>query len=218
MRITPIRIALAVIVFAAALAAALVVLQSRSVDGAESGARGGEQQAGGPAADAGDVFRVGDTWTVKVRQDAGAITPDGESSIATIPFRFQVTAAPKGANGTWKVLVEQDGAEGPFAAGWRLEYRDEEGAMVLHRVAVGSEPPLEATLASIVLGPQFPYETKYTAAPGDATVDAEKLLERSELPPSALPGDGDGDRPSATPPAEAPKLAAGGAPEGSPAG
>lgn len=208
MRRSPNRLVLIVIVFIAALGGALLVLQSRPGDDSTPA-------KDDSAAASSDIWKVGDTWTVKVRQDAGAITPGGESSIASIPFRFQVTDAPKGDDRSWVVQVKQDGAEGPFAAGWRLEYRPKGDKLVLHRVAVGTEPPLEAALAGIVLGPQFPYETSYSAPPKDSTIDAKRLLARSSLPPTALPGSDDAAS-GATPPAEAPKLDAGGAPEGAP--
>lgn len=214
MRITPGRIALTLAVFAAALAGGLLLLQQSGGGGGK--ARGEQSGDGGRHAPTSDIWAVGDEWTVAVRQDSAAITPDGDTSVAAIPFRFAVVAAPEDATGSWKLRVTQDGAEGPFAAGWRLEYRErEDGTMTLHRVAMGEEPPLEAELASIVLGPQFPYETKYTAPPKDATVDAKALLDRTALPPSSLPGAGAPDS-GATPPAEAPRLDAGGAPQAAP--
>jgi hypothetical protein len=157
-----------------------------------------------------DIFTKGDRWTVKVSQDAGAISPDGARSIAEIPFRFVVAEAPKTKHGAWLVRVRQDGAEGPFANGWRLEYVEQGDKMVLKRVAVGNERFLEAELASIVLGPQFPYEPSYSAPPKSHTLTADKLLDRSQLPPGSLP---DGGTAGATPPAAAPKTAPGGAPE-----
>lgn len=198
MRTTPVRITLAIVVFAAALGGALLLLR-----GSEEAATTGKGAEGGtPAAAAtSDIWKVGDTWTVKVRQDAGAITPDGDTSVAEIPYRFKVAEAPADASGTWLVDVRQDGAEGPFAEGWRLRYAAEGDELVLKQVAVGSQPPLEAELATIVLGPQFPYEVRYDAPPKDATITADKLLDRSELPPTALPGKG---TPGAAPPAEAP--------------
>jgi hypothetical protein len=146
-------------------------------------------------------------------RNAGAISPGGETSVAAIPFRFEVATAPKSAGDSWLVKVAQDGAEGPFAAGWKLQYRERDGKMVLYRVAVGSEPALEAELASIVLGPQFPYEVSYSKPPKSATVNADDLMDRSQLPPGALP-DGAPNAPTgATPPAQAPKLSTGGAPD-----
>lgn len=211
MRIPPARTAMIAASFAVAFAAALVLLQSGTgSDGRGAGDRQPMRGGGGS-----DIWKVGDRWTVKVRQDAGAITPDGATSIASVPFRFRVVDAPAGASGTWKVRVTQDGAEGPFAAGWQLHYRAKGGAMVLHRVAIGTEPPLEAELAAIVLGPQFPYETRYAKPPRDRTLDAAKLLERSTLPPSSLPADRAG-APSALPPANAPELAPGETPVGAP--
>jgi hypothetical protein len=202
MRITPARIILMVLVFIAALGGALMLM--RSSEPASGGSGNGAKDDGNasaPAAATSDVWKVGDSWTVKVRQDAGAITPDGETNIAEVPYRFQVKEAPKSADGTWLVHVDLDGAEGPVAKGWNLQYADEDGTMVLKLVAVGSEPPLEAELASIVLGQQFPYEVSYTAPPKAKTLDADKLLDRSQLPPGALPSGGTS---GAAPPAMAP--------------
>lgn len=201
MRTTPARITFAIVVFAAALGGALLLLrgsESPATGGGAAGKAGGGKQ---PAAATTDVWKVGDTWTVTVRQDAGAITPDGGTSVAEIPYRFKVTKAPTDPAGTWLVEVRQDGAEGPFAAGWRLHYAADGDGLVLTRVAVGQEPPLEAELATIVLGPQFPYEVRYGAPPKDTTIDADRLLDRSELPPTAQPGGGTA---GAAPPAEAP--------------
>lgn len=197
---TPARIALVAAVFVAGLAGALLFLKS------EPSGSGGSR----PAVTS-DIWGVGDEWVVKVRQDAGAITPDGDTSIATIPFRFEVMKAPKTKAGSWTVHVTQDGAEGPFANGWDLIYRAKGDEMALHRIRLGNEPALEAELAAIVLGPQFPYETSYDAAPRDQTINAARLLKRSALPPSAVPG-GDGTS-GMTPPAEAPHTGPGGAPD-----
>lgn len=162
------------------------------------------------AVPASSVWKVGDTWTVNVRQDSGAITPDGDRSVVDVPHRFEVTEAPTKEQDTWLVHVSQDGAEGPFAKGWNLRYeQQDDGTMLLELVSVGDEPPLEAELASIVLGPQFPYEVRYEAPPKDATISADKLLDRSELPPGQLP---DGGSAGAAPPAEAPSSAPGGVP------
>jgi len=210
---SPARIAFSVVVFAVALVGALVLIRNSQPDEPER-----RQELAGrdkPAAITSDIWAVGDTWTVKVRQDSGSITPDGTSNVAAVPFEFEVTEAPTKADGPWRVRVTQEGAEGPFAKGWRLEYvAGKDGALVLHRVALGDEPALEAELASIVLGPQFPYEVRYTAPPKDQTLDASALLERSTLPPSSLPGEGTN---GAAPPAEAPKLDDGGAPTEAPA-
>jgi hypothetical protein len=207
MRTSTARLALVVIVFVAALAGALLMLQSRSSDSGSKGSNGSNSTA------TSDIWKVGDDWVVKVKQNAGAISPGGETNVAAIPFHFRVAEAPEGEDGGWLVRVRQDGAEGPFAAGWRLEYVEQDGKMILKRVAVGAEPWLEAEIASIALGVQFPYEPSYSAPPKDSTISAEKLLDRSELPPGALP-DGAPTAPSgATPPAEAPKLSAGGAPD-----
>ncbi|MCW2923109.1 MAG: hypothetical protein JWM98_513 [Thermoleophilia bacterium] len=203
------RIVVSVLTFVVALGGALVVLSMRDGDGdGASGTGSGSKDRGGAATSA--IWAVGDHWTVKVRQDAGAITPDGDHSVALIPFQFDVTGAPKAAGDTWKVHVAQDGAEGPFAKGWRLEYSEKGGQMRLLRVAVGDEPPLEAELASIVLGPQFPYEVSYRAHPKNATIDAARLVKRAALPPTAQPGGGK-DHTGATPPATAPPLPGAGA-------
>ena len=205
------KVLVAAAAFVLALGGALLFMNSSPSSGSGSGSKGsGDDDRGGSdtAAVTSRIWTSGDSWTVEVRQDAGAITPDGDSSVATVPFRFRVTEAPEQADGLWHVRVTQDGAEGPFAKGWHLYYQpDAKGVMVLKFVATGDEPKLEAELASIALGPQFPYEVRYAAPPKDYAVDAAKLLKRSELPPSSLPGGG-GDG-GAAPPAEAP----GGAPD-----
>ena len=206
MRSTPARITLLVIVFVAALGGALLLLQQRDASDGPTGAKDGATTSA-----ASRIWKVGTSWTIKVRQDAGAITPDGATSIATIPFLFEVETAPADAKGSWVVRVTQEGAEGPYAAGWSLQYREQDGSMVLHRVAVGSQPPLEAELASIVLGPQFPYEPSYDAPPKSRTIDAAALLERSTLPPGSLPTSGDAG-PGVAPPPRAPRPGSGGAP------
>lgn len=208
MRSTIARITIAIVIFAAALGGALVLLQARNDDGRPSSGVDRDDPASGALTS--DVWKVGDRWTVKVRQDAGAITPDGTKSVVAVPYRFQVVKAPEDEKGAWLVQVMQDGADGPFAAGWKLQYRAEGDALVLWRVAVGAEPALEAELASIVLGPQFPYETRYDTHPKNMTIDAAKLIARTALPPAALPS-GSHD-PGATPPAQAPRAGAGGAP------
>jgi hypothetical protein len=203
MRSTP-KILLALFVFVAALGGGLLLLAQPS---GEPDAAPGKpaKQAGGDkqpiSTVTSDIWKVGDRWTIKVRQDAGAITPGGETSIAEVPYRFEVRKAPADATGSWLVHVSQDGAEGPFAAGWNLRYVDKDGTMVLHQVSVGAEPPLEAELATIVLGPQFPYEVSYDAPPTAATIDATRLAERAELPPAQLPS---GNASGAAPPAELP--------------
>ena len=201
MRSTPVRLAFVVIVFVAALVAGLLLLR-----GSDSGSTSGRGDGGGrTGAASSEIWKVGDSWTVQVAQDAGAISPDGTRSVAKVPFHFEVASAPKGAGGEWVVKVEQEGAEGPFAAGWRLHYREDDGEMVLARVAIGEDTPLEAELATIVLGNQFPYEPRYEAAPKDATITAAKLIERSTLPPAtdvpggAKPAGGPAGAPTAPP-------------------
>jgi len=192
------RILVAVLIFLLALGGALLLLRSPS-----AAPKGGDTTDRAEVSSA--VWKLGDAWTVRVRQDAGQITPEGKQSIATIPFRFKVVDAPSTDTGVWVVQVTQDGAEGPFAAGWRLHYRAQGTKLVLHRVAVGAEPPLEAELATIVLGPQFPYEVSYSAPPKDRTHTADDLIERSALPPGSLPNAPD-NVPNATPPKTAPPL------------
>lgn len=205
---SPRNAVVAFVVFVVALGGAIMLLQNSSPDSKDTGGDGG----GSRQVASSTIWKTGTSWTVSVRQDSGAITPDGATSVATIPFRFEVTDAPTSKGGVWKVHVEQEGAEGPFAAGWNLQYKETDGVMTLHRVAVGDQPPLEAEIATIVLGPQFPYEVTYKAAPKSYTVDADKLIDRSLTPPSALPGNS--KTPSGvTPPAQAPKLTAGGAPD-----
>ena len=209
MRSSTARLTLVVIVFVAALGGALLLLQSRGSD-SDGRATGSDRGSTGASS---TIWQVGDTWTVKVNQDAGAISPGGERNVAAIPFRFEVAKAPKDAGDSWLVKVSQDGAEGPAAAGWKLQYRERDGKMELYRVAVGSEPALEAELASIVLGLQFPYEVSYAKPPSDKTVNADDLMDKAQLPPSALPDGAPSAPGGATPPAEAPKLSAGGAPD-----
>jgi hypothetical protein len=204
------RPVIAIAIFAVALGGGLLVLQSR---GDDTGSGGSAPVAATDAA-ASEIWAVGDEWTVKVRQDAGSITPGGEKSIAEIPYRFEVVTAPEGADGAWVVKVFQDGAEGPFAEGWTLQYVARDGKLQLHRVALGTDVPLEAELASIVLGPQFPYEVSYSAPPKDATIDAERLLDRAALPPTSVPGSDAPPSGDVAPPAEAPALSPGGAPSG----
>ena len=203
MRSTTARTLLVIVIFLAALGGALVLLQHRDADDPTTG------PASRDSAES-TIWKVGDRWTVKVRQDAGAITPDGDASIVAVPYRFEVVKAPKGASDAWIVRVTQDGAQGPFADGWTLQYRPDGDGLELWRVAAGSEPALEAQLASIVLGPQFPYETRYDAPPKNATIDAAKLIKRTSLPPSALPASS-GDS-GAAPPAVAPRTGDGAAP------
>jgi hypothetical protein len=203
---------IAIVVFAVALGGGLVVLQSR---GDDSGSAGSSKKTEADPVSS-EIWAVGDEWTVKVRQDAGSITPGGEKSIAEIPYRFKVVKAPERADGAWVVKVFQDGAEGPFAEGWTLQYVDTDGKLQLHRVALGEDVPLEAELASIVLGPQFPYEVSYSAPPKDATIDAKKLIDRSALPPSSVPGADAPPSGDVAPPAEAPALSPGGAPSTTP--
>lgn len=201
MRTSTLRLAIAALAFLVACGGALLVL---SGDGAGStGTRGDGGRDGGSARQSAtsDIWSVGDAWTVRVRQDAGDITPDGATSIAVIPYRFKVAAAPSAPTDAWTVTVHQDGAEGPFADGWRLLYRDVQGVMQLHRVAMGDQEPMEAELASIVLGLGFPYEVSYRAAPRDRTIDADTLFARSKLPPASLP---DGGSDGAAPPADSP--------------
>ncbi len=199
MRTSTFRLFGIAIVFFAALAAALLVLRG------DGGSKTGSSGSGGAAA-AGDVWKVGDEWVVKVKQDGGAIAPGGAKNVAEIPFRFAVTDAPTGTDGTWTVQVRQDGAEGPFAEGWRLFYAERDDALVLTKVAMGRQDPLEAELATIVLGSQFPYEVRYTAPPKDRTVTASDLIERSTLPPTTKvpggPGTGDGSKAPTAPPIE----------------
>ena len=186
MRSNPLRLVVFVVILAVALGGALMLLKQSSPD--DSGSGGG---GGGGKGSASDIWKVGDAWTVEVKQNAGAITPGGKTSVAKVPFRFKVDDAPSATQKAWTVKVTQDGAEGPFAAGWRLYYVERDGEMVLSKVATGAatDKPLEAELATIVLGSQFPYEVRYAAPPKDATITAADLIERSSLPPtSAVPG------------------------------
>ena len=207
----PARIALFVAILVVMATAALLALRST---------RSAQSDSHGPAARtdtaraASSIWHEGSRWTITVLQDAASITPSGAKSIAAIPFRFRVTSAPAKPSGLWMVTVTQDGAEGPFAQGWKLQYAQRGDAMVLRRVAVGDEPALEAELAAIVLGPQFPYETRYTAPPASARVTAAELLERTSLPPTAVPGDAEAStEPQAAPPVGAPNVGPGESPQ-----
>jgi hypothetical protein len=181
MRSSSIRLVLAMVVFVAAVGGGLLFLRG-SDEGSSSGGSGSN-------AGSSEIWQVGDEWTVQVKQDAGAISPDGDANVAKIPFTFSVLKSPAKADGEWIVKVVQEGAEGPFAAGWKLHYVAQDGDMVLKRVAIGADTPLEAELATIVLGSQFPYEVTYSAPPKDRTVTATELIERSSLPPTTkVPG------------------------------
>ena len=192
-------------------ASATILFMSRSSDG-----------SGSSSAHSSDIWSVGDTWTVKVKQDSASISPDTKKSAALIPFRFEVTAAPKKSGGEWLVRVKQDGAQGPFADGWRLAYTEKDGAMVLTHVGSGKQRMIEATVASIVLGSNFPYEVTYRTAPKDRTVTGTELAKRASLPPLPKNVDKTMIAPSgstetgAQPPKDAPVLKAGEIPPGAP--
>lgn len=197
---------IAVLAFAAAAIGALVLLDRGNGTDTRKAA---PKQSGHTATS--DIWKLDDTWTVKVRQDAGSITPDGDRSIAVIAYRFRVVDAPSTQDGTWVVRITQDGAEGPFADGWRLLYRaDDSGTMQLWKVATGKERAIEAEVASIVLG-SVPYETSYKAPPKDLTLEGAALRARTTLPPTALPAGGPKD-PSTKPPTDAPNIPSGDAP------
>ncbi|MCW2920785.1 MAG: hypothetical protein JWL76_659 [Thermoleophilia bacterium] len=195
MRSNPLRLVILVVVIVVALAGVLMLFKQSSPD--NSGSNGG-----GTRGSASDIWKVGDRWTAQVRQDGGAISPDAAKSVTKVPFRFEVTKAPSASNDAWTIKVTQDGAEGPFAAGWRLYYVETDGEMVLSKVATGAatDKPLEAELATIVLGSQFPYEVRYAAPPKDASITAADLIERSSLPPtSSVPGSDAKDGPKGAP-------------------
>ncbi len=196
MRTNASRVIVGIVVFAVALGGGLMLLHSSSSNSSKGKRDDGGHTATAPATS--EIWKVGDSWIMKVRQDSGAITPSGDRSVATVPFHFEVVSAPSNATGAWHVHATQEGAEGPFAKGWNLWYVEKDDAMVLKRVSVGDEKPLEAELAAIVLGPQFPYEVRYDAPPKNGTVDAADLLKQSQLPPSSVPT---GTAPSAMPPA-----------------
>lgn len=212
------RIVLTVLVFAVA-AGGGVLLMSQSSGSTKNGSGGGS----GSDVVRSDIWSVGDSWTVKVEQDSASISPDSTRSVALIPYRFTVESAPKKAGGSWTIHVTQDGAEGPFVDGWRLTYYEKAGAMYLETVAAGKQKPIEATVASIVLGSNFPYETEYSAAPKDVTVSGASLAKRAAQPPTVgamdTPATGAGSTATesgATPPANAPVLKAGEIPPGAP--
>jgi hypothetical protein len=196
-------------------ASATILFISRSGDG------GGSSSTSSKSA----IWSVGDTWTVKVKQDSASISPDTKQSTALIPFRFEVMAAPKHAKGEWLVRVHQDGAAGPFRDGWRLAYTEKDSgkcAMELTHVGSGDQRMIEATVASIVLGSNFPYETCYSSAPKSSTVTGTELAKRAALPPLPANVDKTMIAPSgntetgATPPKDAPVLKAGEVPPGAP--
>ncbi|MCW2956187.1 MAG: hypothetical protein JWO69_1056, partial [Thermoleophilia bacterium] len=182
---TSTRITVAFLAFLAAVAGALFLL--RGSDGSTEGAQGGEAPSAARSTTS-EIWQVGDRWVVNVSQDSGSITPDGEKSVAKVPYRFEVAEAPVAgdADSGWLVKVTQDGAEGPFADGWKLVYQERDGAMKLWRVGQGDLKLMEAELATIVLGMGFPYEVTITELPKpEATVSSAKLQARSALPPSA---------------------------------
>lgn len=215
MRTWQLRIVLAVLVLAVAAGGA-ALLMSRS-DSTSDGDRGA-----GSAAKS-DIWAVGDTWTVKVEQDSATISPDSTKSLALVPYRFRVEKAPTKPGGRWTVHVTQDGAEGPFKDGWRLTYYEKAGVMYLDTVAAGTQKPIEATVASIVLGSNFPYETEYASTPTDSQVKGADLAKRAAQPPTVGAIDAPTSSPGATstesgakPPANAPVLKAGEIPPGAP--
>lgn len=210
------RILLVLVVLVAAAAGTFAVLQKGSSGG--SGEPGSDRGGSGS-----EIWSVGDRWTVKVRQDSASISPDTKTSEALVPYRFEVVSEPKSSSGEWVVRVEQDGAEGPFADGWRLTYVERGDEMVLTRVGAGEQRLIEATVADIVLGSNFPYETSYDAAPKDKTLDSAELAKRASTPP-ALPkgklsvttGGSSEESSGAMPPKDAPVLKAGEVPPGAP--
>lgn len=208
---TPARIAISAAIFVLAVVGALALLR-----GSEP-APATKAHAKGPAPTS-RIWAPGDTWVVKVAQDSSSISPDTTRSVSNVSYRFRVEGAPKSAGGEWGVFVSQDGAEGPFADGWHLRYTaTDKGCMRLTHVAQGKQRQMEASVASIVLGLGFPYETTYCAAPKPVTtVDATKLMARQSLPPASLPAGGGTN--GATPPVNAPNVAPGQLPPGVPPG
>ena len=206
----PFRIAVAVFVFALAVAGGLILFSKSSPDSTSKSASGG----GAVAKSA--IWAQGDTWTVLVAQDGAAVSPETKRSVANVAFRFRVERAPKTAKGEWGVFVSQDGAEGPYADGWHLTYtEDAKGFMNLTYVAQGKQKRVEASVASIVLGIGFPYQVQYRTAPKPETrVAQSKLYAQSTLPPSSLPTGG--GESGATPPTNAPSVGAGQLPPGVP--
>ncbi|MCW2960935.1 MAG: hypothetical protein JWM25_1414 [Thermoleophilia bacterium] len=204
------RTSIAVLAFAVAAIGALLLMRM-----SEPAAK--DDQPRDSVAATSDIWKVGDTWVVNVSQDSGTITPDAVRSIATVPYSFRVAEAPAAGDkdGAWKVTVTQEGAEGPFAEGWTLQYQERDGAMQLWRVAQGKLKPMEAELATIVLGMGFPYETKLTKLPApEATVSSAKLQARSALPPAtSVPTSKNS---GAAPPTDAPNVPAGALPPGAP--
>lgn len=130
------------------------------------------------------IWEAGDRWTVTVRQDGGSVAPGGEGTIANVKYRFAIDSAPKTDAGAWVVKVTQEGAEGPFRQGWKLDYRERGDGMHLVRATVGAQKAVPANLATVVLGLGFPLTARYDAPPRDETVDADELAERTVAPPS----------------------------------
>lgn len=171
------------------------------------------------------IWAVGDKWTVKVKQDSASVSPDTKKSEMLIPYHFKVESAPEKAGGEWIIRVKQEGASGPFSEGWRLAYVEKSGKLVLSRVAAADQKLIEATVASIVLGANFPYETEYNAAPKNAVVDGKVLAKRTAAEPlaseeidKALGSGKKGETESSgmRPPVDAPVLKAGEVPPGAP--
>jgi len=207
------RIIAGIAIFAVALGATLLVASNRggaaSKDSSPAAKGAGQRDGGTPIAPlsiGGWDVKIGDTWAVNVTQDAGGITPDGASKLVKIPYRFEVTGVPGPESDIVSMHVAQDGAEGPFANGWNLQYQVKGATLVLSTVAMGEDKALEAELAAIVLGQDFPYEVAYTKRPAPTTTYAQdKLIARSALPPQQALPKGDGSN-GAVPPSGAPSV------------
>ena len=198
---------IAVLAFAAAAIGALVLLDRGN--GTDTRKAAPKQSAARPRrATSGSSTTPGPSRSART---PGSITPDGDTQHRgdRVPLPGRRCTEPQ--DGTWVVRVTQDGAEGPFADGWRLLYRaDDSGTMQLWKVATGKERAIEAEVASIVLG-SVPYETSYKAPPKDLTLEGAALRARTTLPPTALPAGGPKD-PSTKPPTDAPNIPSGDAP------
>jgi len=165
-----------------ALIALLLVAALLAVAGCS---KDGEGDSKGPK---NGVWEKGTAWKVDVTQDAGKVTPGGDGDMVELTYRFRVAGGAGSKERPWRVHVTQEGAEGPFAAGWDLFYVDDPKGVRLSQVAFGEQEPVEPKLASIVLGLGFPLEARYTAPPKDANVDGAKLLDdASGAPEGALP-------------------------------
>ncbi len=151
------------------------------------------------------ILVKGDTWVDRLKTTTGSVAAEKKDAHAiTIVYRSQVEKIPTTAQGDWVIRVRQDGAEGPFAAGWRLYYRgsDKKG-FELRAVAPVGRDPMDAKNASVILGEDFPLRTTITSRPKSRTIIDRTPggAAASGLPPE-LPDGPPGN--AGTPPPDAP--------------